>query len=186
MDPPQFTSSQFPACFSISLHLLKFLYGPIFLWQNLDPCSPTLLPSKLPFMLATSCHQQYVLLTTHCSSKYCISISERWSFLSSHLTVVVPSGLAGNSSGKKLIYSGKLPDLLKWAPETYNMLWLKPWYYLFETNSALHKQLRFLDMFSIFFLQYCLQTFCFICVTCHRLMILQLWIILLPTTVYWS
>lgn len=152
VDPPQFTSSQFPACSSISLYLLKFLYGPIFLWQNIDPCSPTLLPSKLPFMLATSWHQQYVLLTTHCSSKYWISISERWSFLPSHLTTVVPSGLAGNSSGKKLSYSGKLPDLLKWAPETYNTQWLTPWYYLFETNnSALHKQLRFLDVFSIYF-----------------------------------
>lgn len=48
VDPPQFTSSQFPACSSISLYLLKFLYGPIFLWQNIDPCCPLSSHSCLP------------------------------------------------------------------------------------------------------------------------------------------
>lgn len=104
-------------CGSTSAYLLSvsslfwclLTYAQISIWSyfSMAKSRPLLSHPAPPLsscsVLATSWHQQYILLATHCSSKYCISTPERGGlFFPSHLTIVVPSVLAGNSSGKKL------------------------------------------------------------------------------------
>lgn len=96
MDPAQLATSQFPACFDVShLHLNLLLYGSTFLVKSISSTRRHCLSRILP--------------RTHCSSKYCISVSEKCGLLlSAHLTTFLSSCLSRNSNGKRLngSYSG--------------------------------------------------------------------------------
>lgn len=107
MDPPQLTTSWFPACFGISpLHLNLFLYRSTF-YGEIYPIH--LLPHPSSVLTISRHYVSRIFPRTHCSSKYCITVPEKHDlFLSAHLTTFVSSYLSRNSNGKRLngSYSG--------------------------------------------------------------------------------
>lgn len=185
MNLPQLASSQFPGCLDVSyLHLPHFLYGSTFPWQNLPACSvPSSCYDMLWYVIYTvmtpaicfAQNQNEVKVLSQC-------IWERWVLFLSHLTMLVPSCLPGNSSGKMFSCSGKSPALCKIE---IIMLGLKLLYYLFEMHTSVFcTQLIFFDVISVYLFLAILSSDTGFPLHHLALITLQLWIILLLITMY--